>query len=1077
MHPRKVFMSDAFFFKFIYYYFKFAGLATINWSKKTDKSNKIRCLLFTTSKFGRLHNMLIAFAIIVTNCMTLKQFVMYDLPEWVDFDKKIDMIRIAVVNLYKFVILSMFVQYSMTITLLRRLLQIVNADFLQVSRDISVVKNTRKISVISCYNQFELEIKMIRFSRLQQFHSSLCEIIEELAEFYSKPVLFGLAYIFLAIIVYSYFMTSTAIKHYEYITIHTIIYCGIELMHITMPVLFLTSSCSAVISENRRTGKIVNKWMSHSDNHVISIKVRVSYERPDFTDRSELEMKIDTVKAVTACFSSFIILLIFSFQQEKCVRTVHKVLSIRQSLISINSAIYVENESIWKIITKLLIFMFVNWILLFITIEIQNDYRFLLYFVTTNLCDMIMTHTVLQFSIALKMIEQLFRVTNTNFDHDSKASFRLNDEICHNVVLKKVQVILNKLSRLQDLHLSLCNVFEDLAGFYAQSMLLCVWYIFVSMILSAFYVTKPIITGNTGLSIVMYLRTVIHFLHHTSSLIMLTKCVTDSIAEREKTGNIISVWLAKIDNQQFEKKKKAIEMADQICQIYGSMIVNNCDTGEKRSILLITVFVFCINFIFWLMMIITSVNVTIATPNNLIFYYLAVYSCHVIMQTLLMQYSIILNMIGYFFLHINKSLIILLKKPNQLFLDAQCCNIDKTRGERLLQMRKTYLILCKISEDISDFYAPLMFFCLSVTFVTLIRSGLYIVVNIADKESNLTIKGIIHCIGYVVHYYFLLVMLTKKASKIVTESKRTGEIVSDCVHCVDNQEIIVMLNRFSNYLLHKKIKFTVFNLFVLDESLLMLHPTSTFQNFSSMLRTYLNQASFPLKMPFNNPLTSGAAVLKCVYYVCKACGLAPIAIRSNDGRKLRFPPFQHSKAGLLYNAVLILVILSMSAAITQCTFVYRTKAEILKFDGVIDMTHNTMASVTAIFVLTVFCIQQRKILELANRMRALGEMSQSLCDVEICGGRKRLLRDVMMICLTTCCTWLSIFFTTQVESYKGLLYFSYIYLCNLIITLTLMQYSIVLRLMHQILRVVNANFHHFSTEPSERKLKVQIIDS
>ncbi|NP_001177451.1 gustatory receptor 33 [Nasonia vitripennis] len=277
------------------------------------------------------------------------------------------------------------------------------------------------------------------------------------------------------------------------------------------------------------------------------------------------------------------------------------------------------------------------------------------------------------------------------------------------------------------------------------------------------------------------------------------------------------------------RQKKAIEMADQICQIYGSMIVNNCDTGEKRSILLITLFVFSINFIFWLVMIITSVNVTMATPNNLIFYYLAVYSCHVIMQTLLMQYSIILNMIGYFFLHINKSLVILLKKPNQLFLDAQCRNIDKTRGERLLKMRKTYLILCKISEDISDFYSPLMFFCLSVTFVTLIRSGLYIAVSIADKESNLTIKGMIHCIGYVVHYYFLLVMLTKKASKIVTESKRTGEIVSDCVHYVDNQEII--LNQFSNYLLHKKIKFTVFNLFVLDESLLLL--------FAGSMATYL----------------------------------------------------------------------------------------------------------------------------------------------------------------------------------------------------------------------------------------------
>lgn len=259
--------------------------------------------------------------------------------------------------------------------------------------------------------------------------------------------------------------------------------------------------------------------------------IRVSYERPDFTDRSELEMKIDTVKAVTAFISSFIILLIFGFRQEKCIQTVHKVLSIEQSLILMNRTLYFENKSIWKIIAKLLFFMFVNWILLFITIEIQNDYKFLLYFVTTNFCDMIMTHTVLQFSIALKMMEQLFRIINANFDYNSKASFRLNDEICCNVILKKAQIIRDKLSRLQDLHLSLCNVYENLAEFYAQPLLLCICYIFVSMILSAFYVTKPIITGHASLTIVLYLRTVIHFFHHTSSLIILTKCVTDIIAE------------------------------------------------------------------------------------------------------------------------------------------------------------------------------------------------------------------------------------------------------------------------------------------------------------------------------------------------------------------------------------------------------------------------------------------------------------------------------------------------------------------------------------------------------------------
>lgn len=220
------------------------------------------------------------------------------------------------------------------------------------------------------------------------------------------------------------------------------------------------------------------------------------------------------------------------------------------------------------------------------------------------------------------------------------------------------------------------------------------------------------------------------------------------------------------------RQKKTITIANQICQIYDSFSINNyeMDKKNKRKVfLIITLLMFCTNFIFWISMIVTSVNFNMATLNEIIFYYPAVYSSHMIMQSLLMQYSITLHVIGFFFKYLNKSLIILLKKPDQLFLEAQYLNIDKIKSERVSQMRKSYLILGKISKDISTFYSPPMFFCISVTFVTVIRAGLYLAVSITDENSNLPIRGLIHCIVYITHYFFLLVMLTKMVSKIITE--------------------------------------------------------------------------------------------------------------------------------------------------------------------------------------------------------------------------------------------------------------------------------------------------------------------
>lgn len=194
-----------------------------------------------------------------------------------------------------------------------------------------------------------------------------------------------------------------------------------------------------------------------------------------------------------------------------------------------------------------------------------------------------------------------------------------------------------------------------------------------------------------------------------------------------------------------------------------------------------------------------------------------------------------------------------------------------------------------------------------------------------------------------------------------------------------------------------------------------------------------------------------------LYYYFKGCGLATINI--ND--KLLFVG---SKCGILYNVTLIIALLIMYYAIFIKSFARFPAVIRVRFDRIIDIVHTSLAAISASFILIVHCVQQKKISTLANEILAIGNAfpisNQHYSSLD---------KKTKAIFLANCFTWILILVTTDVTSWGNFIYFTCLYMCNFVITFTLIQYSMILKIIQYFfkslnLRLSNTSIYSFKIE-------------
>lgn len=223
------------------------------------------------------------------------------------------------------------------------------------------------------------------------------------------------------------------------------------------------------------------------------------------------------------------------------------------------------------------------------------------------------------------------------------------------------------------------------------------------------------------------------------------------------------------------KQKKFIEIANKLQIVTDSLMDIDIGKSEKISFLNKIKLIYLVNCVIWLILLITSYIG--AYPMIYIFLHLSNFT----INWMIMQYSSILLLVYHLFKIINSNLKNIFLSPTALsnieilqqnnYRDNYV-SPQKLRKLLFIHQRESYLSLCAISNEISDFYSVSILFCIIYIFIT---SLLYLYFNgdllLYNVSAGIPILIYINCLLWVVFYIFALVVISKAASRAVAEVK------------------------------------------------------------------------------------------------------------------------------------------------------------------------------------------------------------------------------------------------------------------------------------------------------------------
>ncbi|XP_058801059.1 uncharacterized protein LOC131669884 [Phymastichus coffea] len=263
------------------------------------------------------------------------------------------------------------------------------------------------------------------------------------------------------------------------------------------------------------------------------------------------------------------------------------------------------------------------------------------------------------------------------------------------------------------------------------------------------------------------------------------------------------------------QQKRTITLVNDFKIIGQSILALN---DKNFSLLSAVKNIFLANTFTWFLLIITSV----VGDWDLNLYNISIYLCNTIINSIFMQYSIILNLIKEMLYYINQYLSKLLNNANPVsgisFIHSKKMQYEINK---LTYLRNLHTSIFKFSQDVSNFYSQLILLGILYVFVTSVLFGYYILIPIVHGRYPVSRADSIHCIFFLLLYAVSLKILMNTATMTVKESKKLRDILNDSLDNIEDESVIKKVNNFSIYLLQKDMNFAVYNLFSLDESILL----------------------------------------------------------------------------------------------------------------------------------------------------------------------------------------------------------------------------------------------------------------
>ncbi|GAB1864406.1 Gustatory receptor [Camponotus japonicus] len=152
----------------------------------------------------------------------------------------------------------MIIQYFMLVT-------IIQTDFIDVNRAIQTLSRTPDLRPQSFYQTRRVIVSNSTVNQLLQLrdvHCNLCEISENVSDFYSLPILFGVTFLFLSLIYNGYYLLSPLLMSDEVLEYVVFSNTIVWLIYLTYPIFLLTNRITRIMNEMEKTGNIVHNVLS-----------------------------------------------------------------------------------------------------------------------------------------------------------------------------------------------------------------------------------------------------------------------------------------------------------------------------------------------------------------------------------------------------------------------------------------------------------------------------------------------------------------------------------------------------------------------------------------------------------------------------------------------------------------------------------------------------------------------------------------------------------------------------------------------------------------------------------------------
>jgi len=143
---------------------------------------------------------------------------------------------------------------------------------------------------------------------------------------------------------------------------------------------------------------------------------------------------------------------------------------------------------------------------------------------------------------------------------------------------------------------------------------------------------------------------------------------------------------------------------------------------------------------------------------------------------LLIQYFLLVTVIQADFADVNQAMQSLIRvstsdddlRPQSLYQTRRII-ISNSTVRQLLQLRDMHCYLCKISEDVSDFYSLSVLFGITFLFLSLIYNGYYLVAPLLMTDSVLEYFALSNTIIWLLFLMYPISLLTNRITKILNE--------------------------------------------------------------------------------------------------------------------------------------------------------------------------------------------------------------------------------------------------------------------------------------------------------------------